>query len=71
MTRHQDIVARASFDDELRLIGRRARFISGLVVHCVLQLSTIGCDLKQEEVALCKDFFSNSSFNGSILQNPP
>lgn len=51
VTCHQDVVVGASFDDELGLIGRRARFISGLVVHCILQLSTIGCDLKQEEAA--------------------
>lgn len=52
MTCHQDIVVRAPFDDDLRLIGRRASFISGLVVHCIFQLPTISCDLKQEEAAL-------------------
>lgn len=51
MTGHQDIVAGAPFDDDLRLIGRRARFISGLVVHGVFQLSSISCDLKQEQVS--------------------
>lgn len=51
MTCHQDIVVRAPFDDDLRLIGRRAGFISGLVVHRIFQLATVSCDLKQEEAA--------------------
>lgn len=46
--RHQDVVVRTALDDDLRLIGRRAGFISGLVVHCIFQLPTICCDLKTD-----------------------
>ena len=46
VTRHQDIMVGTALDDDLRLIGGSAGFISGLVVHGVFQLPAIGCDLK-------------------------
>lgn len=48
VARYQDIAVRTPLDDDLRLIGGRTGFISGLVVHCVFQLATIGCDLKKD-----------------------
>lgn len=43
---HQDVVVGPTFNDDLRLVGGRAGLISGLVVHCVLQLATVRCYLK-------------------------
>lgn len=46
MACHQDIVVGTTLNDDLRLIGGRASFISGFVVNCIFQLPTICCDLK-------------------------
>lgn len=45
---HQDIVVGTTLDDDLRLIGRRAGFIPGLIVDCIFQLSAVCCDLKTD-----------------------
>lgn len=52
---HQDVAFRTTLDDDLRLIGRGAGFLSGLVVHCIFQLPTICCDLKWTEEEVSED----------------
>lgn len=48
VTRHHDVAVRAALNDDLRLVGGRTGFVSGLVVHCIFQLPTIRCDLKED-----------------------
>lgn len=45
---HQDVVIGTPLNDDLGLIGRRSNFISGFVVHGILQLPTIRCDLRTD-----------------------
>lgn len=52
---HHDAAAGTALDDDLRLVGGRSRFISGLEVHCVFQLTTIGRDLEGRQIERMED----------------
>lgn len=53
---HQDVAVRTPLNDDLGLIGRRANFISGFVVHGVLQLPAIRCDLRTD----CRTIYNHA-----------
>lgn len=44
---HHHVVVRTTFNNDLRLIGGRTGFFSGLIVHSIFQLPPICCDLKR------------------------